>query len=106
MGSFNSKKQLYFQPEDYDITDFPWDHPLRVVAANNMALALALIKKYGGVNMYVPQFETICEGPKRRLAIKMLHEGDTTAVIAERVGFSAQKVRQIRRDECPSYVAE
>ena len=106
MGSFNSKKKLGFKPEDYRMDDFPWDHPLRMVAALNMGLAVSIIQKYGGVNMYVPQFETICEGPKRRLTKTLLAEGYKTSIIAEKVGFSPQKVRQIRRDEYPEDVSE
>ncbi len=99
--SFNTKKQHNFDPEDFEVTDFPWDNPLRMVAEQDMALAIAIVRKYGGVNMYVPQFETICDGPKRRMTVRFLKAGEKTVVISEKTGFSQQKVRQIRRDELP-----
>ena len=51
MGSFNSKKQLGFKPEDYQLTDFTWDHPLRMIAEIDMSVALDIIGRYGCVNI-------------------------------------------------------
>ena len=90
-------RNIVATPKNTGVEDFPDDSLIRFIAEHDIALALAVCSKFGGIEEYIPKRDTIDRIIVHRYIISRLDKMENARTIARSVNLGVSQVTRIIR---------